>query len=92
MGDDRRRRIALAVVDHHTHPVGREHFESAGPGGVGQRVGVGAEEERPGDGLLAPVVADGLGDAEDVSFVEGEVEGRAAMAGRAELDALLGHR
>ncbi len=66
MRDDGRRRVAVAVVDQDVHPVRREHLDGARPGGVGERVGVGPEEERPGDGMLPPVVADGLGDGEDV--------------------------
>ncbi len=80
MGDDRRRRVALAVVDPDVHLVRREHLEGAGPGGVGERMGVGAEEERAGDGLLSPVVADGLGNGEDVGLVERAIERRAPVA------------
>ena len=40
--------------------------------------------------MFAAVVADGLGDGGDVVFVEGGVEGAAAMAGGSEGDALGG--
>ena len=53
-------------------------------------MGVLREEEGAGDGLLAAVVADGLGDGGDVVLVEGGVEGAAAMAGGSEGDALGG--
>ena len=50
------------------------------------------QEQRPGDLLLEPVFADGLGDGEDVVLVEGDVEGGAPVPRGAEGDALAGNR
>ena len=60
--------------------------------GSRQRVRVDADEQRPIDALLAPIVADRLGDRQHVRLVEAAVERRAAMAGRAERDALRWQR
>jgi hypothetical protein len=91
MRNDGRRRVAIALVDHHLHPVGGQYFERARKRGNGQRMRVDAQEQRPRDALLLPMSADGLGDGEDVRFVEGPVEGRAALTGGAEGHALRGH-
>ena len=73
-------------VDHGVDLVGGEDFECGGEGGFGESVGVLGEKEGAGDvlGGTAAVVADGLSDGCDVVFVEGGVEGTAAMAGGAE--------
>ena len=71
-------------VDHGFDVVGDENFEGGGEGGFGECVRVLREEEGSGDGLVAAVVADSLSDGGDVVFVEGGVEGAAAMAGGAE--------
>ena len=57
MGDDRRRRVAAAALDPDLHAVGREDLERGDEGGLGQGVGVDAEEERAGDPLGPPVLA-----------------------------------
>ena len=49
MGQDgarnhRRRRITVALVDHHLDAIGREHFQRARQGRLRQRVGVDADE------------------------------------------------
>ena len=78
------------LVDHDLDAVGGEDFEGGGEGGLGEGVGVFGEEERAGGVLGCAVFDDGLGDGGDVVFVEGGVEGGAAMAGGAEGDALGG--
>ena len=88
VGDDRGRRVAVAVVDHHVDFVRRQHLERGRERRLGQRVGVDAEEERTIDALLAAIEADRLGDGQDVRLVERRVEGRAAVAGRPERDPL----
>src|SRR4029079_5049696 len=47
-----------------------------------------ADEERPVYAILTAIEADGLRRCEDMRLVEGGIEGRAAMAGGAETDAL----
>jgi len=49
---------------------------------------VNSEEERPPNLLLFAVIADRLRDCQNVPFIECAVEGRPAMAGRTEHDAL----
>ena len=68
--------------------VGGEHFEGGALRRAGEGVRVLAHEERAVDALLAAVLADGLGDGEDVGLGEGAVDGAAAMAAGAEGDAL----
>ena len=61
---------------------------SAGPGR--QAVRVLAHVERAVDPLAPPVVADGLGDRQDVGLGERPLGGRPAVPARAEADELLG--
>ena len=48
---DRRRRVAAGGVDHHLDAVGGQHLERAREGGLGERVRVDADEQRPVDAL-----------------------------------------
>lgn len=82
--------VAAVLIDHGFDAVGSQDFKGADEGGFGKSVGVCGEEERAGGALLLAVVADGLGDSEDVVFVERGGHGRAAVAGGAEGDALGG--
>ena len=47
-------------------------------------MGILRDEQRAGRDLLAPVLADGLRDSDDVCLIEGSAERGATMAGRAE--------
>ena len=47
-------------------------------------MGVLSHQERSADSVRPPVVADGLGDRQDVRFIEGPVERRSSMSARAE--------
>ena len=71
-------------VDHDVNVVGGEDLEGGGEGGLGEGVCVLRQEEGAGGVLVAAIVNDGLGDGGDVVFVEGSVEGAAAVAGGAE--------
>jgi hypothetical protein len=88
--DRGRGREAIVALDHRLYAVRRQHLERGALGGSGERVRVLAQIERAVDALLAPVVADRLGDREDVRFSERARERRAAVAARAEADALGG--
>ena len=90
MRDDRRRRVAAALVDHDVDAVGGKHFDRARQRRLGQRMGIDADEQRPGQAGFAAVVADRLRRREDMVFVEGVFQRRAAMARGAEGDALRG--
>ena len=66
VGQDRvrdrgRGRIAAALVDHDVDAVGGEHFDGARQRGLGKRMRVDADEQRPGETRLLAVVADRLG-------------------------------
>ena len=86
--DDRRRRVAAIPVDHHLDAVGGQHLEGAHKGRLGQRVGVHPHEERTVDPVRLAIRANGLRDGQNVRFVEGALERRAAVPGRPERDAL----
>ena len=88
--DRGRRGEAVVALDHSFHDIRREHLERGALRGRGERVGVLAQVERPVDALLAPVVADRLGDREDVRFRERAPQRRAAVAAGAEAHTLRG--
>ncbi len=83
-------RAAVAVIDEHLDAVRHEDLEGRLPGGLGQAVGVAADEEGPVEPLGGPVFADGLRCREDMVLVERRVETRAAVPGRAEDHLLVG--
>ena len=85
--DDRRRRHAVVAGNEGHHAVGGQHFEGRCLGGGGKRVGVAAHEQRPVDATAAAVVADRLGDRQDMRGGEGALERAATVPGGAELHA-----
>ncbi len=91
MRDDRGRGVFVSLREHDLHSVGRQHLERAGKSRDRERVGVHAEKQRAIDLLPPAVQANGLGDGEDVPFVEGPVECGAAMSRGAEHDPLRRH-
>ncbi len=86
--DDRRRRVAAVLVDHDVDAVGGKHLDRACQRRFGQRMGVDADEQRPGQAGVAAIVADRLRGREDMVLVERGFERRAAMARGAERHAL----
>jgi len=88
--DGRRRGRPVVALDDRAHPVGREHLQGRPLGRAGQAVRVLAHEERAVDPAAAAVVADGLGDRQDVRLGEGAPGGRPAVAAGAEADELVG--
>ena len=68
--DDRRRRHSVVALDDGLHVVGRQHLERGALGGPGDRVGVLTHVERAVGALAPPVVADGLGDGQDMGLGE----------------------
>ena len=87
--DDRRRRHAVVALDDGLDPVGRQDLKRGALGRRGQRVRVLAHVERAVRALATPVVADGLGDGQDVGLGERAVQRRATMAAGAEADQLV---
>ena len=84
-----RRRETIVALDKGGDIVGSQHFECGALCRAGKGVRVFAHEQRPGDAVLSPVIADGLRDGEDVRFGEGGVVGSATMPTGAEADELL---
>jgi hypothetical protein len=70
--------------------VSRQHLQRRALGGAGQRVRVLAHVERSVRALAVPVLADGLGDSQDVGLGERAVERRTAVPAGAEADQLVG--
>ena len=92
MGHRRGRGVLVVLAQHHLHAIGGQHFQGAGGGRGGQRVGVGTDEQRAVDAFLLAIQADGLGDRQHVVFVEAQFERSAAVARGAEGHALGRHR
>jgi hypothetical protein len=88
-GHRRRGRELAARRQHHAHAVGGQHLQRAGHGGLGQRVRVGAQVQRPGDAFAPAVVADGLRDGQHMPLIERAVQRRAAVPRGAEHHLLL---
>ncbi len=90
MRERRRGRIAKIFINQHSDFVGGEHFQGGGKGGLGKRMRVLGEKERPGGLLRGAVLDDGLRDGGNVIVIERSLECGAAMAGSAEGHALRG--
>ena len=91
VGNHRGRRVFVPFGQHHLDAVRREHFERGGTGRNRQRVRIDAEKQRTRDVLLGAILANRLGNREDVPFVESPLERRAAMPRGAERHALRWH-
>ena len=88
--DDRRRRHPVVLLDDGVHAVGGEDFERRALGGPGKRVRIPPHEQRAIGALQAPEVADGLGDGQNMGFVERAAQRRAAMPAGPEAHSLFG--
>ena len=88
--DHRRRREAVVALDDGRHIVGRQHLQRGALRRPRERVRVLAHVERTGDRLLMPVVADRLGDRQDVRLVERAAQGCSAVPAGPEADLLGG--
>src|SRR5580704_1456835 len=88
--DDRRGSYFVVFLDDGFHAVRGQHLERGALRGSGQRVRVFAHIEWAICGLSATVVADGLGNGEDVCFSEGAVEWRTSLSTSPEDDHLIG--
>ena len=86
--DHRRRRGAVAGVEHDVDPVRAEHLDDRARRRLGERVRVAAEEERAVDALRLAVARDRLGDRQHVRLVERAGGRGATVPGGAERDAL----
>lgn len=81
--------VAVGGVDQHRHVIGGEHLDRGDPCGLGQRMGVGSEEQRTVRALLRPVLADGLTGRSDVVLVERRGRRRPAVTRGAERHPLV---
>ena len=88
--DDRGRSYSVTLLYDGVHIVRGQHLESGALRGCRERVGVFPHVERTVGSLLSTVVADRLGDRQNVRFGECAVEGRAAVSAGAETDELVG--
>ena len=88
VGERRGRGEAIEGIDPHIDAVRDEDPKCSARRGLGERVGVAPQEQRPRVPAREPVPTDRLGDGEDVGFVERATERRAAVAGRPERDPL----
>ena len=68
--DDRRRRHAVVALNDGLDAIGRQDLQRGALGRTGQRVRVLAHVERAIRALAAPIVADRLGDGQDVRLGE----------------------
>jgi hypothetical protein len=82
------RRVAAGGIDTHVDTVCDEPSQRRPEGRIGECVRILADEQRPVDALARAVAAYRLGRGGDVGLVERAVEGRTAMAGGPERDAL----
>lgn len=87
--DRRGRGVAVGRIDEHGHVIGGEHLDGGVPGRLRQRMGVGAEEERPVRAPARPVLADGLAGGGDVVLVERGGRRRPAVTGGTERHPLV---
>src|SRR6266496_1740670 len=90
--DYRRRREAVAIVDHHIYFVGSEHLERGGERRLGESVRVDADEKRTIYTLLPAMNADRLSDGEDVLLIERAFQRCSAVPRRTERDTLRDRR
>jgi hypothetical protein len=74
------RRVAVLGVDHRGYAVRREDLKRGLEGRPRQRMGVDADKQGAIDAPRRPVKTDRLRDRQDMGFIKGVVEGRAAMA------------
>ena len=70
MGDRRGRCVFVVGRQHDIDAMGGQHLEAACTGGLRQRMGVDAEEERPTDIVSPTVIAYRLRDGEHVRLIE----------------------
>ena len=92
VGHGRGRRVLVTFGNHHGDAVGRQHFQRRSRRGRGQRVGVGAQEQRAVDTVGLAVQADGLTDSQHVPLVEAQFERAATVAGGTKGNPLGGDR
>ena len=77
--DDRGRRIAALVIDHGLNAIGGEHFEGGAKSRFGQSMRIHAKKQRAGDADAGAMIANGLGDGEDMGLVKAGRERVATM-------------
>jgi hypothetical protein len=73
--DDRRRGEPAVLIDHDLNAICRQYFDGAGKSRLRERVGIHPEIEGAGYVSSGPIVADCLGNREDVVLVKAALEG-----------------
>jgi hypothetical protein len=80
------------VINHGLNAIGGEHFEGGAKSRFGQSMGIHAKKEWAGDADTGAMIANGLGNGEDMGLVKAGGERVAAMPGCAKSNALGGVR
>src|SRR4029077_1925951 len=75
--------------EHHHDAIRRKHLQGAGERRLRQRMSVHSKKQRPLDLLQFAVIADRLGDGENMPLIECAVESRPAVSRRTKDDPLL---
>ena len=86
--DDGRRRHTVVTLDDGLYPVGGQDLECGALRWCGEGVRVFPQVQRAIGALAAAVVADGLGNGQDVGLVKRSVQRRAAVPAGTEADPL----
>ena len=86
--DDRRRRVATIGLHVGRHTVAGQDLKCRLLRRAGQGMGIHAEKQRAAETSPGAIVDDGLGDGENMRFIETAIHGTAAMAARAERNTL----
>ncbi|KWV87536.1 hypothetical protein PFLmoz3_02819 [Pseudomonas fluorescens] len=92
VGNRRRRRVLVALGQHHVHAVGRQYFQGAGTGWRRQCMGIQADKQGAGNALSFAVQANGLADSQHMPLVETQFERTATVPGGTKSYALSGDR
>src|SRR5258708_33915271 len=90
MGNHRGRSNPIVTLDECLHFISGKYFQRGTLSWTGQAVSILAHIERTVDSLVAPAVADGLRNGQNMGFSERAAQGRAAMPAGPETDHLFG--
>src|SRR6202011_1122183 len=89
VGNHRSRRYAVVSLNHRFYAVGGKHLERRLLRGPGQRVRILPHEQWPIDSVHPAMVANCLGDGENVGLGEGRIQRTPAVATGSKADELL---
>src|SRR5260221_13473416 len=90
MRNHRRRSNTIVTLDECLHFISRKYFQRGTLSWTGQAVSILAHIERTVDSLVAPAVADGLRNGQNMRLGKRAAQGRAAMPAGPETNHLVG--